>query len=1033
MTETASLGLSVDSSGVVSATDNLNEFKDAARGAGAAAGEFGNSTDAAARKAETAANKIRSAYEAARAAIDPMYAASRKYEGSLGALTAAANANIITQTDLVRLNEMAAQKYLASTDGAKKKAAADREAAAAAKEAAAAERQAAAELAKADRAAAAEAKRQAASQAREAARQAAEADRAAAKAAQERAKAERDKQRQIEEANRAQRQTTESYQQLRASVDPAYAATRRYEEAVRQLDAALESNIITQREWHLVHSRLLDAQRQTAALNQNVAKSFSGSSYAMTNFSYQVQDMIVQVASGTDFLRAFAQQAPQALGAFGFSGKLALWGSIGGTVVAGLAAIVPLLLKTGDSAKEAEKRMESLADAVSKYNDLAEKTNMSTTDLVGAFGRFANVRSSFNQSLADIAKSDALDKLEVAVDGFATKYGDLSNKVVYANGYMMKSWEDTAYKIRKDLGITDGQARMVALSLQQLQQAKTLDDKVTSAQSFETSMRNTFGSIDQMPNAIREMVAEALRFGEISSDLAKNWAQIKRDAELNAQFEQMVERANYNRELAIEAAKADDARKEASASIVKEYQDQVALQEAALRYGEESSQVEDLKRQAAMDTAEEYIRQNDLSGQLAQAVRDAAAASWDANAETQAWAVAMARVNAEIQAIARSLAAISGLQIQAAAAKVEAAALARGESLATSARLGVQAERNATYSQRRSQIIAQYTGDYDNPSYKTAIRLLSEEEAAANAAAAAQEKLGVARATAREAEKEGRGGKGGRRRKSDAEREAERDEKKRQQEAERWYERTRTDMERLQDEQKELNDLYHAGYFGKEGSIAALETMSRANQLLLEQYDPLTKAVKEWKNELKQGIVDSIMGANSLSDAMLNVANAILEAAWQATLFGEGPLADMWSGVFGNDGLLGGILNTTPNAKGNVYSSPSLSAYSSTVVSKPTMFAFARGAGIMGEAGPEAIMPLSRGPDGRLGVSAKKETGPVGSSNLAVDLKFDKGDLAVTIRDAMGRVIAQQRQSIIKESIAGSGKAMTTTKAFGGR
>lgn len=63
--------------------------------------------------------------------------------------------------------------------------------------------------------------------------------------------------------------------------------------------------------------------------------------------------------------------------------------------------------------------------------------------------------------------------------------------------------------------------------------------------------------------------------------------------------------------------------------------------------------------------------------------------------------------------------------------------------------------------------------------------------------------------------------------------------------------------------------------------------------------------------------------------------------------------------------------NFTPNAKGGVYSSPSLSAYSGQVVHTPTMFAFAHGAGVMGEAGPEGIFPLRRGVDGKLGVVAK--------------------------------------------------------------
>lgn len=58
------------------------------------------------------------------------------------------------------------------------------------------------------------------------------------------------------------------------------------------------------------------------------------------------------------------------------------------------------------------------------------------------------------------------------------------------------------------------------------------------------------------------------------------------------------------------------------------------------------------------------------------------------------------------------------------------------------------------------------------------------------------------------------------------------------------------------------------------------------------------------------------------------------------------------------------------NAKGGVYDSPSLSSYSGQVYDSPQMFAFAKGAGIFAEAGPEAILPLHRGPDGSLGVMA---------------------------------------------------------------
>ena len=68
-----------------------------------------------------------------------------------------------------------------------------------------------------------------------------------------------------------------------------------------------------------------------------------------------------------------------------------------------------------------------------------------------------------------------------------------------------------------------------------------------------------------------------------------------------------------------------------------------------------------------------------------------------------------------------------------------------------------------------------------------------------------------------------------------------------------------------------------------------------------------------------------------------------------------------------------------PNAMGNAYAANNIVPYAmggtftNSVVSKPTLFKFAQGGtmrtGLMGEAGPEAIMPLKRGADGRLGVS----------------------------------------------------------------
>ena len=65
------------------------------------------------------------------------------------------------------------------------------------------------------------------------------------------------------------------------------------------------------------------------------------------------------------------------------------------------------------------------------------------------------------------------------------------------------------------------------------------------------------------------------------------------------------------------------------------------------------------------------------------------------------------------------------------------------------------------------------------------------------------------------------------------------------------------------------------------------------------------------------------------------------------------------------------LLSMVASAKGNVFENNGMgiSRYSSSIVKEPTLFPFAKGIGLMGEAGWEAVMPLARTPDNRLGVS----------------------------------------------------------------
>ena len=127
------------------------------------------------------------------------------------------------------------------------------------------------------------------------------------------------------------------------------------------------------------------------------------------------------------------------------------------------------------------------------------------------------------------------------------------------------------------------------------------------------------------------------------------------------------------------------------------------------------------------------------------------------------------------------------------------------------------------------------------------------------------------------------------------------------------------------------------------------------------------------------------------------------------------------SAAAGGGSWLGSGQSLSMNALGNVYASPSLSAYSGTVVNQPTFFA--NGGHVMGEAGPEGIFPLKRGPDGKLGVSAAGA-----GSGVTVNVINNSGAQATTQQRSDGRgnkiidvLIEQTKNAIAGDISSGNG------------
>ena len=127
-------------------------------------------------------------------------------------------------------------------------------------------------------------------------------------------------------------------------------------------------------------------------------------------------------------------------------------------------------------------------------------------------------------------------------------------------------------------------------------------------------------------------------------------------------------------------------------------------------------------------------------------------------------------------------------------------------------------------------------------------------------------------------------------------------------------------------------------------------------------------------------------------------------------------------GAFGAGGNAAAALGSNPNvaayamggtfAKNNIIPYAKGGTFTNSVVSKPTLFKFAAGGtmqtGLMGEAGPEAIMPLSRGANGKLGVSSSG--GGTTNVTVNVDASGSKAQGDSGKGEQLGRAVSQAVQ-----------------------
>ncbi len=242
------------------------------------------------------------------------------------------------------------------------------------------------------------------------------------------------------------------------------------------------------------------------------------------------------------------------------------------------------------------------------------------------------------------------------------------------------------------------------------------------------------------------------------------------------------------------------------------------------------------------------------------------------------------------------------------------------------------------------------------------------------------------------------------------------------------------------DQMRELLRL-EAGTEGWDGAKRAMKSYYADATNMGRQFESFTQTSL---SSLEDALVEfTTTGKLSFSDLADSMIRDLVRIAYQAMVVA--PLVQSLTGMFGGGSLIKQALGAsnaavnamfTPSAQGNVFSGGSISDYSGSVVSSPTTFdfnehltAFRKGAGLMGEAGPEAVMPLTRGPDGTLGVrsytpdfsmptpevtvnvinntgqqvQAQTTAAPDGQGGLNIEVVLDQVEAGMVQRDNAGR------------------------------
>lgn len=216
-----------------------------------------------------------------------------------------------------------------------------------------------------------------------------------------------------------------------APVDRAVRVMDNLEAELRDVERAMGKGLITEKQYNAETKRLTQSMDRLKTVAKGSSKDFrafektvygSGKAMrqkeiAMQQAGYQLQDFIVQVQAGTNPLIAFSQQGSQLAGFF--AGP---WGAAIGLGIAALGGLGTALLGTKGKTKDLYDETEAFIDLMDGYQDAADSAGESATTLSESFGNLASTVREARDAILELRQAQLDQQMTDMFGQFREQY-----------------------------------------------------------------------------------------------------------------------------------------------------------------------------------------------------------------------------------------------------------------------------------------------------------------------------------------------------------------------------------------------------------------------------------------------------------------------------------------------------------------------------------------------------------------------------------------------------------------------------------